>query len=316
VPWKRAYLCREARRTRATPPERAGDKQELIGSRQEGSQEETRSRAWRSDARGRSQYIRRPRVDEEGIQARPKARADRCNRKVRIAVAAQQKPSLVVGVADDRIQGAPQESSAQIRALNAGATRIMLLWESGQAALSAGQAATLAGIVGATPDIRVILSSRSRSGVGAPLTDADRSAYCSFLGDAAVRFPQISDFGVWIEPNKQQFWAPQYDSQGRSSAPAAYAALLARCYDVLHGIRGDANVIGPSTSSKGNDRPGARSNISHSPATFIWLMGDAYRASGHAAPLFDSVGHHPYGTDSAERAWRQHSNSLTIGLGD
>jgi len=45
-------------------------------------------------------------------------------------------------------------------------------------------------------------------------------------------------------------------------------------------------------------------------------MGDAYRASDRAAPLFDSVGHHPYGTNSSERPWHQHSGSLTIGLGD
>ena len=137
-------------------------------------------------------------------------RSVRLNRKIRIAVPVRQKPSLVVGVADDRIQGAPQESSAQIRGLNAGAVRIMFLWEPGQAALSASQVAMLAGIVGATPDLRVILSSRARSEASAPLTDADRSAYCSFLGDAAAPVSHRS-------PTLASGSSPTSNSSGRPS---------------------------------------------------------------------------------------------------
>ena len=85
---------------------------------------------------------------------------------------------------------------------------------------------------------------------------------------------------------------------------------------MLHGIRADANVIGPSTAAKGNDRPNARSNISHSPGAFIRLMGEAYRESGRATPLLDTVAHHPYGENSAERVWFQHGRSSTLGLGD
>ena len=240
----------------------------------------------------------------------------RLKRKVRIGVPARERPSLLLGVADDRIEDAPAPTGDLIRGLGLGAVRIVVLWEQGQSMLSASQAAMLAGVVSSAPDMRIVLASRSRSGAAAPRTDAERAAYCSFLADAAVRFPAIRDFGVWLEPNKQHFWAPQYSADGESVAPAHYVALLAHCWDVLHSARADVNVIGPSTSSKGNDRPAARSNVSHSPAAFIRAMGAAYRASGRTAPLLDTVGHHAYGEHAAERPWFRHRRSSTLGLGD
>lgn len=240
----------------------------------------------------------------------------RLKRKIRIGVPVREKPSLLVGIADDRIQGAPVETSRIMRDLGARGVRVLLLWTPGQSALVPAQIATLTGVVAAATDLRVVLTGRSRTGSEAPKTAGARASYCSFLADAAARFPQISDFSVWQEPNKQQFWSPQYGADGRSLAPAAYASLLAQCWDSLHAIRPDVNVIGPATASKGNDRPTARSNISHAPGTFIRRMGTAYRASGRAAPLFDTVSHHPYGTHSAERPWARHARSRTLGMGD
>ncbi|MGI9657403.1 MAG: hypothetical protein ACR2OD_00735, partial [Gaiellaceae bacterium] len=240
----------------------------------------------------------------------------RLRRNIRIGVPVREKPSLLLGVADDRIQGAPDRTADVIRGLGLGAVRILLLWQPGQANLSPAQAATVAGVVSSAPDLRVMLTTRSRLGTDAPTSAADREAYCSFVADAATRFPAIVDFGIWLEPNKQQFWAPQYTAGGASAAPRDYTALLARCWDVLHSVRPDVNVVGPSTASKGNDRPDARSNISHSPGSFIRLMGDAYRASGRTTPLLDTVGHHPYGEGSAERPWFKHTQSGTLGFGD
>jgi hypothetical protein len=130
-----------------------------------------------------------------------------------------------------------------------------------------------------------------------------------------VRYPRIRDVVIWNEPNKSGFWRPQYDGAGRSVAPASYEALLAHCYDVAHALRPDLNVL-TSTSSRGNDDPNARSNVSHSPGAFIRGMGAAFRSSGRARPVFDTVGHHPYGEHSAERPWRKHPLSSTIGEGD
>ena len=36
------------------------------------------------------------------------------------------------------------------------------------------------------------------------------------------------------------FWRPQFDASGQSVWPTDYEALLARCYDVLHGTRANA----------------------------------------------------------------------------
>jgi len=71
-----------------------------------------------------------------------------------------------------------------------------------------------------------------------------------------------------------------------------------------------------TTSPSGNDDPTALSNVSHSPGAFIRKMGVAYRASGRAKPIFDTVGHNPYGMSSAESPWQQHFAPSHIGEGD
>ena len=76
----------------------------------------------------------------------------------------------------------------------------------------------------------------------------------------------------------------------RTTARRRTRALLARCYDVLHDRPGPINVIS-STASR------------HDPASFVFDLGDAYRASGRTRPLFDTFGHNPYPADSAEPPW-------------
>jgi hypothetical protein len=130
-----------------------------------------------------------------------------------------------------------------------------------------------------------------------------------------TRFPRINDVVIWNEPNLSGFWRPQYGAPGQS-APEQYEALAAYCYDLLHAMRSNIDVIGPATSVWGNDNPNAFDNISHSPTTFIQGIGAAYRASGRTQPLFDTIGHHPYPTSSSERPWTVHSDPAIISLGD
>ena len=82
-------------------------------------------------------------------------------------------------------------------------------------------------------------------------------------------YPSVRLFSVWNEPNHPDFLMPQYTKKGADAAPAAYVALLARCWDVLHAYRPGIDVVGPATSPRGNDNPHALSNISHSPVRFI-----------------------------------------------
>jgi hypothetical protein len=128
------------------------------------------------------------------------------------------------------------------------------------------------------------------------------------------RYPGVNDVVVWNEPNKGRFWQPQFGADGTSAAPAAYEALLARCWDTLHAVRPGANVIAAS-AARGNDNPSSVSP-SHSPVNFYTKLGEAYRASGRRRPIFDTVGHNPYPTANTERPWARHTNSKTIGEGD
>jgi hypothetical protein len=73
------------------------------------------------------------------------------------------------------------------------------------------------------------------------------------------------------------------------------------------------NVIAAS-APRGNDDPSA-ARPSESPVRFYTELAAAYRASGRARPIFDTVGHNPYPDTSAEPPWARHDGG-TIGEGD
>ncbi|MFL5954604.1 MAG: hypothetical protein ACJ76I_10900 [Gaiellaceae bacterium] len=123
-----------------------------------------------------------------------------------------------------------------------------------------------------------------------PDAQAQFAAFVSLVGQA---FPDVKDFIVGNEPNVNRFWQPQYVG-GYDAAATDYEHTLAQSYDALKTVRPDSIVWGPAISSRGNDNAGAASNPSHSPVWFIKYMGDAYRASGRTAPIFDEFNIHPY----------------------
>ena len=63
----------------------------------------------------------------------------------------------------------------------------------------------------------------------APVDDRQRGFYCTFLRHVVTRIP-IRDVVVWNEANSPQFWPA-------SAGPAAYEALLARCWDRLRTVQ-------------------------------------------------------------------------------
>jgi hypothetical protein len=148
-----------------------------------------------------------------------------------------------------------------------------------------------------------------------PNDKSSRDDFCATARDLLARYPTIGDVVIWNEPNLGFFWQPQFAPDGSSVAPAAYEELLARCWDVLHAARPSVNVI-MSTAPSGNDNPSALNNVSHSPTMFVRKVGDAYRLSGRARPIFDTVGHNPYGTSSEEPPWQRHLGPWHIGQGD
>ena len=142
--------------------------------------------------------------------------------------------------------------------------------------------------------MRIVLGVFGRA-VDAPREPAAREDYCRFVRNVVLRYGEIRDVVIWNEANSDTFWQPQ------EGAPAAYAALLARCWDLLHASVPGVNVLTTTASS-------------HDPAAFIRGIGAAYRASGRALPLFDGVGHNPYPLFPGESPTARHD--VYIGQGD
>lgn len=223
-------------------------------------------------------------------------------------------PGLLVGVTDDAFLWNTDRAVAVANDLGLGAFRVSVQWSPGQTALDPATAAVLDRTVAEATGLRIVVTVYGKA-ANAPTDDAGREAYCGYVRDVLVRYPQIRDVVIWNEANLGFYWQPQYDAAGTSVAPAAYERLLAQCWDVLHALRSDVNVI-MTTSPSGNDNPQAASNVSHSPGAFIRAMGTAYRKSGRTSPIFDTVGHNPYGMSSAEPPWQQHLTPSHVGEGD
>jgi chitodextrinase len=231
------------------------------------------------------------------------------------AGSARADSSLFFGFSDDRPKWEGVRATAPVRELGASAVRVAVRWDGTQTLPDAAQIAELDQAVNASEGLRIVFAVVGPA-TSAPQTDAGRDAFCTFAQNVVGRYPAVRDVIIWGEPNKATFWRPQFNADASSAAAPAYAALAARCWDTLHAAHPSINVLGPALAPNGNDNPGATSNVSHSPGAFIRTLGEAYRASGRTAPLFDTFAHHIYGATPAERPWRQHIGSKIIAQGD
>jgi len=223
--------------------------------------------------------------------------------------------SLFFGFSDDGPKWTGAAATAPGRTAGAAAFRVTLRWVPGESNLTAQDATDLANAVSGMSDLRLVLAVYG-SAMSAPQDETARTQFCTFARNAVARFPSINDVVIWNEPNLSFFWRPQFNPDGASAAPAAYEALLARCWDLLHAFRPGINVVGPATSPRGNDNPNAISNISHSPVNFIKQLGLAFRRSGRTKPLFDTVGQHVYQNSFRERPFLIHTVGTVIAEGD
>jgi hypothetical protein len=218
---------------------------------------------------------------------------------------------LVVGVNEDAVKWRPDISSVG-NDLNLGYYRVTQGWQPGQTQPSDSNTASIAAALANAGSQKILLSVFG-SANAAPRNLSGRAAYCGFVSSLLDRFPQIAAVNIWNEANLAYFWKPQFTSKGSSAAPAAYEALMARCYDTIKSRHPSVRVI-TSISPRGNDRPHAPSNVSHSPKNFIGKMGQAYRRSHRRARIFDAWGQNVYGSNSTERPWTRHRRD--IGEGD
>ncbi len=105
-------------------------------------------------------------------------------------------------------------------------------------------------------------------------------------------YPAVRLFSAWNEPNLELFLAPQFDAQGSSVAPAAYARIAQAIYDGVKRGNADALVAVGETSARGRDVPAAGpAPESHSPGTFARLLAEA-----DPDLSFDAWAQHPYPT--------------------
>jgi len=136
---------------------------------------------------------------------------------------------------------------------------------------------------------------------------ASPSVFASWAAVVARRYPQVRQVIVGNEPNQPAFWRPQFSRRDAGNVSAGtFGAYLAAAYDALKGVDPALQVIGAGISPRGNDRPGARSNVSTSPVRFLAALGQWYRSSGRTQPLMDGFSFHPYparATDPLNRGY-------------
>ena len=204
---------------------------------------------------------------------------------------------LVIGVHDDRIKWTerPAPILGAMQALGLGGMRVTLEWRRGKRHLATPDHDALRRAVAAhAGGVRIVLGVYGRPSE-APRGPAAREDYCRFVRNVLLRYGEVRDVVIWNEANSDTFWPSS------AGAAADYAALLARCWDVLHRSMPDVNVLTTTAAS-------------HDPAAFIHGVGAAYRASGRQRPLFDAAGHNPYPLFPAESPAARHD--VYIGQGD
>jgi hypothetical protein len=214
-----------------------------------------------------------------------------------LAVASPSKAEgrLLVGVDDDSLKW--YRSTSQLLALyselGVGTVRVTFDWRPGEATVAGDRLSELRRVSLATRRLRVVLAVGGPADAP-PVDEAAQAEYCAFVASVLHAAPGIRDVVIWTEPNSASFWRPQ------TGAPAAYEALLARCWDVLHAAAGAMNVIAASAPHQ-------------APARWFRALGAAYRASGRRLPIFDTVGHNVYPENSAESPAATHRGSIDQG---
>ena len=219
-----------------------------------------------------------------------------------LAPAARAGPGLLVGVDDDGLKWEPSaDFLAPVQDIGLGAVRVTFTWRPGRTRPSFSDAGELANVATASTMTRVVLEVGAGRPSVPPRTPRQRTQYCAYLTRLLRAAPGVKDVVIWTEANQPRFW--------RKPDAAAYVALLARCYDVLHRVRPDANVI----ASAG---PHKRIRGAIGPARWYRQLGAAYRASGRQRPIFDTVGHNAYPDSPFEPPWTVHRSGPSIDDGD
>ena len=197
------------------------------------------------------------------------------------------------GVAEDATKYAQDGGAslfAQLRELGMTENRMVVRWNPNDPTTIQDKAFLDRSIpVAQRVGIRIVFSvyATEAGGVSAD-PDARIALFAGYLQTLARTYPSVSTFIVGNEPNEAYFWQPQLGPDGAQLSAALYERLLAASYDALKAVSGSITVVGAGPSGDANDIS------SISPVRFVKALGDAYRASGRAAPLMDQLAFHVY----------------------
>ena len=143
--------------------------------------------------------------------------------------------------------------------------------------------------VAARAGVRIVFDVYSHDRSAFAADPAARSIlFAGYLQTLARRYPQVRDYIIGNEPNEAYFWQPQFGPAGEQASAVALLPVAAAAYDALKTVDPGIRVILAGPSAEGND------HTSTSPVRFLRALGDAYRASGRAAPIMDALGFHIY----------------------
>jgi len=116
----------------------------------------------------------------------------------------------------------------------------------------------------------------------------DPTAFCTWVGNIATRYPTVTKFVVGNEVNATRFWSPQHTPGDPNAGPDTYEKTLAQCYDTLKAINPNIEVIGMGLA------PRSVNSNSTAPLDFLRAVGAAYRASHRTTPIMNALAVHPY----------------------
>jgi hypothetical protein len=228
-----------------------------------------------------------------------------------LAAPAVARAELVVGAADNRPESSPEQAERfydTMAAVGLKENRLAVTWDAQAPARIQGQAALEQAVALATArGVRITFSVYPARATAITSSRPAGAQFAAFLAHLARTYPQVKDFIVGNEPNKANFWQPQFNPNRTGAACSAYSTLLAASYDALKSVDRQITVIGLAVGARGNDNARARSNQSISPVRCIRDIGRAYRLSRRARPLMDEISLHPYpqnASDSLETGYR------------
>jgi hypothetical protein len=212
------------------------------------------------------------------------------------AVASAGNPAI--GFAEDATKYSADGGEAlftEMTKLGTTSNRVAVFWDATQPATIQDQAFLDRMIpVAQAHKVQIVFAIYPKRSLQSPNAPATADSFCNYAVEVMKAYPYVRKVIIGNEPNQPRFWQPIWTPDGKPAAPAAMEVVLASCYDKLKALDPTLDVIGVGLSPRGNDNPKAPSNSSLSPVRFIEALGDAYRASGRTAPLFDEWSWHCY----------------------